>query len=237
MRRCVPRRGSPGRESRFWRLFMTGFLVLGLAAQGSAQEEAGGKDPVDAGIGPREQLAKAFHGGLLDALLAEIRTADSTGLPTRPLALKALEGRSKGADDARILEAVGALRERLAVAADVLGPDRPEDVLVAAAGALYVGVGPGTLGEMSESTRGNALGMALVVVGDLVRRGVAVTVASRAVLTLGAAGATPETLSEFRRRVDEDIGTGLTPERATEVRMRGILSRIGGPGGDPEVRR
>lgn len=177
-----------------------------------------------------DRLEAEFSGETLAALQAELRAAEAAGLPSLPLALKALEGRSKGAADPRIIGAVAALRDRLARAAAILGP-RDEDVLVAAAAALYVGVDESMLRELSTRTREEALGMAFVVVGDLVRRGVPVPEASRAVISLGAAGAPAEALDEFRRQVNADIATGLAPARATEVRMQGVLMTIDpGPG-------
>ncbi|NIP79295.1 MAG: hypothetical protein GWM90_08820 [Gemmatimonadetes bacterium] len=230
------RRRCPTRSAPVPSLALAAAMALGGAAPLAGQQPSriGTERPAAETL--RQQLAAAFDGERLDALLTELARADSAGLPTRPLAHKALEGKSKGAPDARILQAVVAMRERLVVAADVLGPDRPEDVLVAAAGALYVGMDPQALGTIGARTRGDALGMALVVVGDLVRRGVDIAAAGRAVLALGAAGATADALNEFRRRVDRDISTGLTPDRATEVRMRGILTRLGGPGGVRESR-
>lgn len=177
-----------------------------------------------------DRLDAEFSGETLAALQTELRAAEAAGLPSQPLVLKALEGRSKGAADPRIIGAVAALRDRLARATAILGP-RDEDVLVAAAAALYVGVDESMVRELSTSTRQGALGMAFVVVGDLVRRGVPVTDASRAVISLGAAGAPAETLDAFRRQVNADIATGLAPARATEVRMQGVLMTIDpGPG-------
>lgn len=167
---------------------------------------------------------------VLAALNGELRAAEAARLPPRPLVLKALEGRSKGASDDQILEAVIALRERLEVAAAIFGIERGEDVLVAAAGALHAGVSHSALETMAAGTREDALDMALVVVGDLIRRGVPVATAMHAVLSLGEAGVDARTFGEFRRSVDDDIRAGLAPARAAEVRLRGVLAR-GGPGG------
>lgn len=176
-----------------------------------------------------EAIAAEFTGETLAALEAEFRAAEEAGLPARPLMLKALEGRSKGAADGQILAAVSALRSRLDRAAAILG-GRDEDVLVAASAALYAGVEEGTLRELAASTRLGDLGMAFVVVGDLIRRGVPPPDASRAVVSLAAAGAGADTFDEFRRQVNADIATGLAPAQAAEVRMRGVLMNMGGPG-------
>jgi hypothetical protein len=161
------------------------------------------------------------------ALNAELRRSADTGLPRRPLILKALEGRSKGATDDQILHAVTALRERIELAAAIFGTERGEDVLVAAAGALHAGVTRKSLETMAAGTRAEALDMALVVIGDLIRRGVPVETATHAVLSLGEAGVDARTFGDFRRSVDDDIRAGLAPARAAEVRLRGVLGRGG----------
>jgi hypothetical protein len=186
--------------------------------------------PTDPAVGQAvEGLAVEFTGETLVALQAELQAAEDAGLPARPLVLKALEGRSKGAADGQILAAVAGLRARLGRATAILGA-RDEDVLVAASAALYVGVEEGTLRELTANTREGALGMAFVVVGDLIRRGVPAPDASQAVVSLAAAGARAETFDEFRRQVNADIATGLAPAQAAEVRTRGVLMNMGGPG-------
>lgn len=165
------------------------------------------------------------------ALQTEIQDAADAALPTRPLLLKVLEGRSKGATDEQILGAVRSLRERLGTAAELLGRERGDDVLVAAAGALYAGADRDLLHAMAEKTHTDALGMALVVLGDLIRRGVPTGTAGDAILSLGAAGANARDLRDFRESINGDIREGLAPTRATEVRLRGALMKVGGVGG------
>jgi hypothetical protein len=164
------------------------------------------------------------------ALRAEIDAARAAGLPHAPLVLKALEGRSKGATHAQLVGAVRALRTRLQVAASLFGRDAGAEVLEAGAAALYAGAGQKALSEIARTTRPEAVGMALVVLGDLVRRGVPVVQAERAIMSLGAAGADARALNEYRRTVDADIRTGLAPVRAAELRLQGMLARAG-PGG------
>ncbi|MEJ2215257.1 MAG: hypothetical protein P8099_01455 [Gemmatimonadota bacterium] len=201
------------------RVMLRAALLVGLLAGSAAGQTA-------------DRLETEFSGATLAALQAELRAAESAGLPSRPLVLKALEGRSKGASDARIVDAVAGLRLRLERAAAALGT-RDEDVLLAAAAALYVGVDDSMLQKLTASTRTDALGMAFVVVGDLVRRGVPVREASQAVTSLASAGARAESLDAFRRQVNADIATGLAPSRATEVRMRGLLMTLDRPGPNP----
>jgi hypothetical protein len=164
------------------------------------------------------------------ALQAELAAARDQGLPTQPLVLKALEGLSKGATHPQIIHAVRGLRQRLTLASTTLGSGS-QDVIEAAGAALYAGVSVTALADLGRSTRPDALGMALVVLGDLVRQGVPVRSAERAILSLGSAGADVRAFSDFRRSVDEDIRTGLAPGRAAELRLRGMLTRVRGTGG------
>jgi hypothetical protein len=85
----------------------------------------------------------------------------------------------------------------------------------------------GSRRTMAAGTRAEALDMALVVIGDLIRRGVPVETATHAVLSLGEAGVDARTFGDFRRSVDDDIRAGLAPARAAEVRLRGVLGRGG----------
>src|SRR5690349_4244408 len=71
---------------------------------------------------------------------AAIDTARAHGLPTEPLVQKALEGASRGADATRIVRAVTALADRMNAARTALGRESSETELVAAAGALNLGV-------------------------------------------------------------------------------------------------
>jgi hypothetical protein len=177
------------------------------------------------------QLPTDLPEATLVALRAELAAARAAGLPTQPLVLKVLEGQSKGATGDQIVSAVRALRGRLRIAAEIFGSERPSDVIEGGAAALYVGVAEKTLRELARSTRPDAVGMALVVLGDLIRRGVPVVSAERAIVSLGAAGADARALSDFQRTVDDDIRTGLPPNRAAEVRLRGMLARFGRTGG------
>lgn len=178
-----------------------------------------------------ERLDRAFSGETRLALEREVRAAEEAGIPSRPLVLKALEGHSKGADDARVLAAVAGLRDRLGHAAAIVGGDASEDLLVATAGALFTGVDPGVLGDVRDRTRPDVLAAAYVVLADLVRRGVPPLRAGRAILSLGEAGIDAAAFDDFRRQVDADIRTGLAPERAAEIRVRGVLTRLGRGGG------
>lgn len=178
------------------------------------------------------RLEQVFTPETLAALRSEIEKAERASLPTEPLVQKALEGRSKGAPDDRVVAAVSALLERLETAARVLGRDAEEAALVAAAAALYLGVRADGLEAVVTETPDEAVAMALVVLGDLVTRGVEAETAHDVMLSLGKVGADAATLAEFRERVEADIVEGVAPGRAALVRSRGVVVTLGG-GGKP----
>jgi hypothetical protein len=207
--------------------FLLALLVAGSGAGGP------GASSTAAQVGPDERLSRVFGDGVtLRALWEIISDADDLGLPIEPLVQKALEGRSKGAADAQVVDVVRSLRARLSMAAEILGGSADEMKLLPAAGALYLGVEPDDLARVVAGTPSEALPMALVVLGDLVKRGVTVAIANQALLSLGEAGADAATLEDFRAQVELDIRTGVTPSHAAEIRSRGIvLSLRRGPRG------
>jgi hypothetical protein len=154
------------------------------------------------------------------------RVADSAraaGLPTEPLFDKALEGATKHAPDARILAAVRGLAHRLADARAALGASAPDADLVAAAGALYQGVQPSDLTQLRAARTGSSLALPLVVLADLIVRGVPPSTATSVVLDLERTGAGDEAFAALRREVEHDIANGAPPAIAASTRARGTL--------------
>lgn len=184
-------------------------LAMLLAVAGAAA----GQDPR---LAPLDDAARA-------AVMAQVDSARADGLPTEPLVQKALEGLSKGARGDRIAAAVRGLRLRLGVAADALGRSTDAAALVAGAAALYAGAEPGTLTELAGTRHDASLAMALVVLADLVERGVPANDASSAIVSLARAGVDAAGLAAFRTRVEHDIDAGAEPAASTALRVRGLL--------------
>lgn len=187
--------------------------TLALATLLALAGAAAGQDP---------RLA-SLEGAARAAVVAQMDSARADGLPTEPLVQKALEGLSKGARGDRIVAAVRGLRLRLGVAADALGGDADEAALVAGAAALYAGAEPGTLTELAAARHDASLAMALVVLADLVERGVPANDASSAIVSLARAGVDAAGFSAFRTRVEHDIDAGAEPAASTALRLRGLL--------------
>lgn len=153
---------------------------------------------------------------------AVVDSARRAQLPTEPLIDKALEGARKRAAGARILAAVTALSDRLRVARAALGGNT-ESELVAGAAALQAGVGPHALADLRETRPGRSLAVPLVVLSDLVTRGVPADTATALVLLVARAGLTDEAFLEVQRSVQNDVRDGAHPATAAAVRARGAL--------------
>lgn len=161
------------------------------------------------------------------------RIADSArtrGLPTEPLFAKAAEGALKGADPARIVDAVRGLSRELDGARQAIGPGASSAELVAAASLLHVGVTPSQLKHLSEvgGDRGtpNRLVMPFVVLADLVARHVSTDVALSSIETLVARGAPDAQFANLRTAIERDIASGTRPDVAAQTRSAAVLRSL-----------
>lgn len=156
-------------------------------------------------------------------------SAARIGLPPEALLSKTLEGISKGAPGSRIVQVVrrhfGALREARAA----LGVDITLDELGAAAGALQAGVPRKSLATLHTTRKGNSILMPLVVLSDLVSRGVPPDDATSAILNMTQRGALDSDFAGLRRGVETDILSGASPATALDRRTREFPGR-GAPG-------
>jgi hypothetical protein len=155
---------------------------------------------------------------------AVIERARAASLPVEPLVDKALEGARKHAPAARIIEAVTSLAARLDSGRVALGRASTEAELVAAAAALQAGVGTRVLSQLRQERAGKSLAVPLVVLGDLVTRGVPHDTASALVLLVAHEGLGDETLLAIQRDVQRDVRDGAHPATAAAIRARGAVS-------------
>ena len=149
-----------------------------------------------------------------------IADARASGLPTAPLTSKVAEGITKGASGTRIVSVVRALAEAMAEARGALGPNSSAAELVAGAGALHAGVDRDALARLRGAEPGRPVTMPLVVLADLVTRGVPSDTAAAAVLQLSRRGATDVDFASLRRDVVRDIATGTPAAAAATMRAR-----------------
>jgi hypothetical protein len=188
-------------------------LLIALMVPAGASAQIEGRDPLvrlDATV--RYQV---------EMLLDSARLA---GLPTRPLESKALEGQAKRADGRRILAMVRLVYRNLRDARAALQRNATEDELAAAAGALQAGITPSELAQLARS-REKALTFPLVVLVDLISRGVPRDTASQTIFQLLQRGAADDDISGLWRGVERDIVSGADPGAALLNRAREIPSR------------
>jgi hypothetical protein len=164
----------------------------------------------------------------VEVILDSARVA---GLPTAPIESKALEGISKRVDGRRIVVAVRNVFHKLRDARTALGPNANADELKAAAGALSVGVTAAELAQLAKTRHDKHLTYPLVVLSDLITRGVPRDTASQTIFQLWQRGAADDDFLGLFRGVERDIVSGTDPGVALLNRAREIPSR--GPPATP----
>ena len=187
-------------------------LLLGLAPATVAQ--APGRDPL-----ARLQPNIRYRVELL------IDSARLYGLPVVPLQSKALEGAAKRADGRAIVIEVTRVLRSLRDARVALGNKVTDDELTAAAGAIRVGITQTELANLSRSRQEKVLTVPLVVLTDLVTRGVPKDTASTTIFQLFQRGADDGDFLGLWRGVERDIVSGTDPGQALLNRAREIPSR------------
>ena len=155
---------------------------------------------------------------------ATVDSARGAGLPTEPLVDKALEGARKRADGVRIARAVSALADRLGQSRAKLGAGATESDLVAGAAAIQSGVDANVLHQLRLARPSGALSVPLVVLSDLVTRGVPADTAAAVVLLVAREGMGDDAFLSLQRDVQRDVSGGAPPASAAAVRTRGVLA-------------
>ena len=159
-----------------------------------------------------------------------VDSARIAGVPTRPLVLKALEGASKRADNRRIIAAVRSVFHAELEVRVALGASLTESEWAAAASALQSRVPLEVLAKFRGERSGRPLTRAMVVLTDLIQRGVPIEEASSAIVQLWQRGAGDGDFYGLWKNVDQDILSGQNPGTALEQRMREIPVRAPPPG-------
>jgi hypothetical protein len=156
-----------------------------------------------------------------------VRAAATQGLPTAPLVARALEGSSRQADAAAILQAVRRQASGLAAARRALGPSARPAELDVGAGALLAGVPEDSLASLKRARPNGSLVIPLIVLSDFVARGVPAVNASGTVLSATRAGAADPALLRMRERINQRILRGEKPVGASREELRELLARTG----------
>lgn len=158
-------------------------------------------------------------------------SARNSGLPYGPLESTALEGLSKRASGRDIVAAVRRKFRALRDARAALGKSATVDELTAAAGVLRVGVAPTELSRLAATREGKSLTVPLVVLADLITRGVPRDTASLTILQLWQRGAADDDFLGLWRNVERDIVSGTDPgvallNRASQIPTKGPPSAV-----------
>jgi len=159
-----------------------------------------------------------------------IDSARSLALPTDPLVGVALEGANRHATSERIVRAVREYIGALRASREALGDGASDAEVVSGAGVVLSGVSAGVLRAMraARPREGGALTVPLVVLADLVARGVPLDTATRAVYVATKAGAKDADFTLLRHYIEQDISAGASPAAATSLRLKNV------PGVTPE---
>lgn len=194
-------------------------LALALAAPALTAQ---GPDP----------LAR-LDAGTRALVLALQDSARIEGLPVAPVLSKAQEGVAKHAPSEAIARAVRTVFLSLREARATLGAAANRDELTAGAAALQAGIPASALSDLSASRHGKSITVPLVVLADLVTRGVPRDMASHTILQLWIGGAGDADLLDLPKAVGQDILSGAAPGDALLNRARTIPLRLP-PGKVPE---
>jgi len=155
-----------------------------------------------------------------------IDSARVAGVPTRPLVLKALQGAAYHADNKHIIAAVVSVFHAELDVRVALGSALNESEWASAVSALQSGVPLEALAKFRGERSGKPLTRALVVLTDLIQRGVPVSEASSAIMQLWQRGAGDGDFYGLWKNVEQDILSGQNPGTALEQRMREIPVRV-----------
>jgi hypothetical protein len=168
------------------------------------------------------RLATRLDSSTADAVSRIVDSVRAAGLPAEPLVGVALEGASRRAPNDRILVAVREYASALGVARQTLGDSAASDEIVSAAGVLVVGVQPRVVGEYRVARPSGSLTVPLVVLADLIARGVPADTAASAIGFALRNGVRDDQLTEMRRRIERDILAGARPATAMTIRTQDL---------------
>ena len=180
----------------------------------------------DAGL---DRLRRVLDRTTLAAVESVLTDAAGRGLPTAPIVSTALEGATRNLPGPRIAEAARAKEHALDQARHALGPGVSTDALLAGASALLAGASPSALDSLAHLRRSESLVVPLIVLCDLLSRGVPRSQAEFAVIRTTVTGHPDTALLRLRDRIVDDLGHGRPAAQATQSRLRELLGPSSGP--------
>lgn len=173
---------------------------------------------------PDPRLVQRLGAPAADSIAQIVAAAESEGLPTTPLTAKALQGAARGAEPPLVVRAVANLAAALRSARGAMGPGRSADELTAGAVALQNGADPRQLARLVQAAGTHPITMPLVILTDLLDRGVPGDTLVAMLATVTRRGVSDEELLRLRETISRDIATGVPPLAAASSRMTTVLS-------------
>ena len=170
------------------------------------------------------RLSQRLGAAAADSIAHIIALAERDGLPTAPLNAKALEGAGRGAPPARVIQAVANLAVALRGARAALGVHRTPDELTAGAAALQNGVTAEVLQQFGRTPAERSVTTPLVVLTDLVARGVPRDTIASLVATTWHRGISDQELLRLRETISRDIAAGANPREAALLRINAFTA-------------
>lgn len=182
---------------------------------------AAAQDTTTREFDPLDRLDQATRYAV-EVILDSARVA---GLPTNPIESKALEGISKRASGRIIVMRCREVFRSLRDARTALGRSASTDELTAGAGALRIGVPAAELAQLARSRHEKPLTVPLVVLSDLIRRGIPRDTVTQTIFQLWQKGAADDDFLGLWRGVERDIVSGTDPGVALLNRAREVPAR------------
>jgi hypothetical protein len=136
----------------------------------------------------------------------------------------AFEGAARRVGGERIVAAVRAQATALETARKALGP-ASEAELVAGASALRAGLAPDSLARLRTARSGSTV-VPLVVIADMIARGVPAATASTEVIAAARAGTRDEDFLRLRDHVAREIRSGASPGEAARAQSKAMMLEI-----------
>lgn len=182
-----------------------------------------------------ERLQKRLEPQVAAAVATLADSARALDLPTEPLVQKALEGQSKGATGAVIVDAVRALIRDLSTAREALGDDIGVDALRLGAAALDAGGTPSQLERLRPHRSRESFAGGLAGLVYLMSRGVPAEQSLDLISAMLSARLSEAEFASLQRLVERDLMAGTPAAEAATVRARALIlhGRPNGPDGGP----
>jgi hypothetical protein len=182
--------------------------------------------PVGAPVQPAQFDASRFDSLTALNLRSIFDEAYDRGLPVRLLVNRALEGAARKVSGPRILKVVRDWSDALAAAKFALGEGTTEAELDAAATAIRAGIDPRTVASVRSTRPAGTAVTALVVLTDLVGRGVPSATAKEAIATIGKQPRSDDMLLGLMQTVAKNATRG--PGMALDALNRYVRGTVSG---------